>query len=248
MKWNLILSGNNTGKYNMDFDVKLARDCAEDTAHFRLYGWKPYAISLGANQSFKDIDLEKTEKDGIDVVKRPTGGRAILHAEEITYSVIVPASSGFSARELYRTISLGLVRGLNFYDSGLSGVELENMQPDFAQLYRKPSGALCFASTAKSEVKYHGKKVIGSAQRKLNKSILQHGSILAGKFHTGLPEYLNLDESEITDLNKELNEKTIEIGTILNDKVDYQKLQEALIEGFQEELNINFESKAKAEK
>jgi lipoate-protein ligase A len=247
MKWNLILSGGNTGKYNMDFDVKLAKDCRADTAYFRLYTWEPYAISLGANQSFEDIDLEKTEQDRIDVVKRPTGGRAILHAEEITYSVVIPTISGYSARELYQHISIALVKGLNYYDSGLSGVELETLQPDFAELYKKPSGSLCFASTAKSEVKYFGKKVIGSAQRKLNKAILQHGSILAGKFHTKLPEYLNTNEKEIYDLDKELREKTIEIGTILDKEVDYQRLQESLIEGFQDAMNVKFESKEELE-
>ena len=100
MNWNLILHPGNTGKFNMDFDIALARKCAEDEAYFRIYTWKPYCISLGANQNFDDINIMKAEEDNIHVVKRPTGGRAILHAEEITYSVVIPVSAGYTPKKL----------------------------------------------------------------------------------------------------------------------------------------------------
>ncbi len=241
MKWNLIDSGFRTGKFNMNFDVDLARNCKDDEAYLRFYRWKPYCISLGANQSFDDIDLDKAEEDCLDVVKRPTGGRAILHAEELTYSVILPMSFGFSPKETYTKISLALVKGLKKYDEKLSAVELENIQPNFADVLKSESGALCFASAAKSEVKYKNKKLIGSAQRKMNKIILQHGSILCGDFHSKLPVYLNeKDENQIAVLNNELRNKTTEIETILNTKTDYEKLKDALIDGFREEWQIEF--------
>ena len=95
----------------METDLFLAKDCEPDEAIFRLYRWEPYCISLGANQKESIIDYGLTRKDGIDVVKRPTGGRAILHAEELTYSVIYPLSPDISAKELYADINSALKEG-----------------------------------------------------------------------------------------------------------------------------------------
>ena len=240
MKWNLIESGFNTGQFNMDFDVDLANNCRDDEAFFRLYRWKPYAISLGANQSLNDINLEKAKRDNIDVVVRPTGGRAILHSEEITYSVIIPYNAVLTAKTVYEKISNALAFGLAIYDNRLGDTELENQQPDFPELLKQPSGMLCFASTAKNEVKLNGKKIIGSAQRKMNKVLLQHGSILCGTFHQNLTDYLNYDQTKIDALKTELADKTTEIESITNEKVDYSKLSECLIEGFEKGWNINF--------
>lgn len=242
MKWHLIQSGENTGSFNMEFDLQLAKNCLAGNAYFRLYQWKPFCISLGANQNFDDINLEKASRENIDVVKRPTGGRAILHAEEITYSVVLPYSHELSAREIYQKISTALVSGLEIYNPLLGKSELESIQPDFSKLLEKPSGVLCFGSAAKSEVKFSGKKIIGSAQRKLNNSILQHGSILCGTFHRKLVDYLNADDSSKQLLSNELSEKTIEIETILNDKVDYEKLSMCLINGFEESWHVKLEN------
>ena len=133
MTWHFIDSGFNTGLFNMQFDLELANKCSNDESFFRIYRWNPYCISIGANQSFNDINLEKTLRDGIDVVKRPTGGRAILHAEELTYSVIVPANIGYLPKELYHKISSALIKGLELYNPSLASAELENIQPDLQQ-------------------------------------------------------------------------------------------------------------------
>ncbi len=241
MNWKFINSGFSSGKYNMDFDLKLTEKCNSTTSFFRLYRWKPYCISLGANQKFEDINLIRAKQDNLDVVKRPTGGRAILHAEEITYSAVMPLGSGLSNREIYTKISEALVRGLKIYNSKLENVELENLQPNFPNLLNQPSGVLCFASTAKSEIKHNGKKLVGSAQRKMNNVVLQHGSILCGTFHTKLPNYLNANLSDIKILNNELKNKTTEIETILNEPVDYFKLEQSLIKGFEEEWSTKLE-------
>ena len=99
MKWKFLDSGVNSGKFNMDFDVFLAENFEKNTAILRLYRWNPYCISLGANQSFDEIDLNKTQHHQIDLVKRPTGGRAILHSQELTYSVIYPIEMQTSAKK-----------------------------------------------------------------------------------------------------------------------------------------------------
>ncbi len=235
MKFFLIRNGANSGKFNMDFDLRLVEKCNDQQAFFRLYYWKPYAISLGANQDFSEIDLDKASTEGIDVVKRPTGGRAILHAEELTYSVAVPLSLGLKPKELYEKISVTLVRGLRKFDSKLNDVALEENQPDFGELLKTASGALCFASTAKNEVKFNGKKLIGSAQRKIKGKILQHGSILIGTYHRKLPYFLNVGETEKQILAEELARKTIELETILNRKIDITELEEAIISAWEED-------------
>ena len=130
--------------------------------------------------------------------------------------------------------------GLEIYNSLLVKTELENQQPDFQKLLEEPSGVLCFASTAKNEVKYNGKKLIGSAQRKLNNIVLQHGSILCGRFHNKLVDYLNCTPAVKQALSFELHEKTIEIQTILGETIDYEKLIKCLKNGFELEWNISF--------
>jgi len=244
MIWHFIDSSENTGKYNMDFDIELAKNYSPNEAYFRIYRWNPYCISLGANQNFDDIDLKKTVADGIDVIKRPTGGRAILHAEELTYSVVLPYNFELSPREIYFRISNALMRGLEIYNPILAKSQLEDYQPNFPKLLEEPSGVLCFASTARNEVKFNGKKLIGSAQRKLNNVILQHGSILCEPFHKKLVDYINSDEETKNALSLELNNKTTELGTILNEEIDYQKLKTCLMVGFELEWQIKFEPAA----
>lgn len=240
MIWRLIDSGFSTGASNMETDLQLARECHDDQAVLRFYGWQPYCISLGANQSLSEIDMEKAAADGIDVVRRPTGGRAVLHAEELTYSVIMPAHCGYSSAQIYSGISLALVRGLKIYDSRLERVELETLQPDFPGLLKTPEGTACFVSSAKSEVKYEGRKLIGSAQRKLNNSILQHGSLLCGSFHKKITGYLMQSEQQKAILSRHLDEKTIDLGEILDEKTDYPRLRESVAAGFEQEWKINF--------
>jgi lipoate-protein ligase A len=118
--------------------------------------------------------------------------------------------------------------------------ELEEHQPQFPLLLKQPEGTLCFANTAKSEIKYKGKKIIGSAQRKLKNSILQHGSILVGKYHKKLPQYLNISDDLKITLCRDLEEKTTELKSILNYEIDYKKLYDCLVSGLKVEWGISF--------
>jgi len=240
MNWELILFNTFPGKYNMDYDLNLVRNCNPNSPILRFYGWEPYCISIGANQSYNEINTNLAAKKKIDIIKRPTGGRAILHAEELTYSVIMPNSDQISGKRLYEEISSAIIFGLKTYNAKLNEVQLESLSPNFSDLLKESSGALCFASTAKNEIKFKGKKLVGSAQRKLGSTILQHGSILIGQFHKGLVEFLNIDEREKSYLKTEINERTTEISTILEDEVIICELQESIINGFEKILNANF--------
>jgi lipoate-protein ligase A len=240
MKWLFINSGSNTGKYNMDYDLQLAKNYKDDEIVFRLYRWNPYCISLGANQPLNSINSELTSQDNIDIVIRPTGGRAVLHSEELTYSVVYPLDFFSSARDIYCQLNLALLKGLKIYDSRLSSFELENHQPNFAEIFKRGNNAVCFAVSAKSEIKFSGKKIVGSAQRKFEKVVLQHGSILCGPLHKQITRYLNLTDERKDEIDKEIEENTIELGKILNEKIDYPRLALSLCKGFEEHYNMIF--------
>jgi lipoate-protein ligase A len=241
MKWRFINSGVGSGQYNMDYDIWLAHNLSPQNAVLRLYSWNPYCISLGANQSIEDINLEKTEADGIDVVKRPTGGRAILHSEELTYSVIYPIGEFISAKNIYNEINLALRRGLIKFEPSLNKIELENKQPDFKEIYKSEISSICFAVSAKSELNFNCKKLVGSAQRKIGNVILQHGSILCGDYHKKIINYLNIDSSKKEMIISEISDTTIDLKTALNYDIDYSKLSIALLKGFEDHFNEKFE-------
>lgn len=240
MNWHLISYKKFTGKYNMDYDLQLVKNSDGQTPILRFYGWQPYCISIGANQSFNEIDQNLAIQNNIEVVKRPTGGRAILHAGELTYSVVMPNNSQFTGKELYKNISNSIIQGLRNFNPKLNNVELENSDPNFAELLKEPSGSLCFASTAKSEIKFNGKKLVGSAQRKLGTTILQHGSILISTYHQNLVKYLKISDSDKKKLNSEISYKTTEISSITNDEVNILQLQESIVCGFEKVLSANF--------
>jgi len=240
MIWSFLNTGFKTGSFNMEFDLHLAHICKQGEAFLRLYRWEPYCISLGANQDVGSINTVKAAADNIDVVKRPTGGRAILHSEEITYSVIMPLENDPSARNIYNDINSAILAGLKIYDEKLADAELENIQPDFPEFYKGELSAVCFAASAKSEIKFTGKKLVGSAQRKMNNVILQHGSILCGNYHTKITDYLNSSSEAGIRIQNQMLSKTTDIGSILNTNVDYERLSECILSGFEEFYNRKF--------
>jgi len=241
MRWKFLNSGVNSGKFNMDFDVFLAENFEPGNAVLRLYRWNPYCISLGANQAFEDIDLAKARYHRIDVVKRPTGGRAILHSQELTYSVIYPIDAASSAKNIYNEINLGLRKGLINFDPRLNEIDLEHAQPDFKEFYKSDISAICFAVSAKSELNFHGKKLVGSAQRKLGNVILQHGSILCGEYHKKIVDYLNVADEKRNEMLQEISSTTMDLKSALNIEIDYAKLNTSILNGFKEHFNSDFE-------
>ncbi|MCL5028521.1 MAG: hypothetical protein M1480_05820 [Bacteroidetes bacterium] len=247
MKWHFIDTGFNSGKFNMAFDMALTRICKPDEAFLRFYRWEPYCISLGANQNINSINEEKAFSDSIDIVKRPTGGRAILHAEELTYSVIIPLDAQSSAKNIYQEINFALSEGLAIYDDKLRFVELHNEQPNFRDLYKEDKSVLCFAAPAKSELKYDGRKLVGSAQRKLGNVILQHGSILCGEFHKRIVDYLVTSPENYSTIY-ELLDSTADIKSITNKEINYDDLSESIVEGFESYYKMKFETINKEEK
>ncbi len=245
-KWWFLNTGLHSGAENMAIDEVLAtRIVPEQKAPmFRVYGWRPYAISLGYGQNLDDLNLQKCRKDGIDVIRRPTGGRAVFHAEEITYSVIIPKDSEFYSPDIlttYNLISKGLLAGLHLF-----GVKAKfvNRGAEERKSSEYKNNIPCFSCSAKYEIAYQNKKLVGSAQRRYENSILQHGSILTGTFHLNLADYVVFSENFVREhFKKVLARKTISISEILTQKVDNDNLIDKLKLGIQKSFNVEFEEK-----
>ncbi len=138
----------------------------------RLYGWRPPCLSLGYGQRADDVDFERASALGWDVVRRPTGGRAILHSEELTYSVTLPADHPIAAGsvvESYRRISTALLNAL----TRLGAQAAADQQASTVQA----AGAVCFETPSHYELTVSGRKLIGSAQVRRFGGVLQHGSL-----------------------------------------------------------------------
>ena len=241
MNWRFINTGFNSGQYNMEYDIELVKGFDSGSPILRVYRWKPYCISLGANQGYDSLDTIRTLTDDLDIVKRPTGGRAILHSEELTYSVVYPISDINSPKQIYHDINLALKNGLKNYNSILEDIELEHSLPHLPSFYKESKSTLCFAVSAKSELNFNGKKVVGSAQRKIGNIILQHGSILCGSYHKNIVDYLNLPPDKIEEIKTEIDNTTTELETIMDEKIEYDRLAQALKLGFKDHFKVKFE-------
>ena len=157
----------------MALDVALmARARRTGNAVFRIYTWANPTLSFGRNQTARDrYRLDRIAALGLDVVRRPTGGRAILHAREITYSVTAPASDAVGLQHSYQAINTLLLDGL-----ARLGVTVAVAQP--MERAERPTDAPCFAAPSAGEMVTDAGKLVGSAQWREDGALLQHGSIL----------------------------------------------------------------------
>lgn len=206
-----------TGKENMQIDSDLLNFAIKNGLKepiFRLYGWKPACVSLGRNQKDDFLDYELLKSKNIDVVRRLTGGRALLHDKEITYSFICPESflqNGSHIVSSYKEISQILIDKFNKL-----GIDL-----DFgASKPIKTGFDYCMLISTGADLCYKEKKLIGSAQCRSHGYILQHGSILYDYDKKLLEEIFKekVSTDEITSI-KEINPKLSkeEIIDILNE-------------------------------
>ena len=159
----------------------------------RLFAFDPHGITLGARERPEQaLDLERCRRDGVPWAVRPTGGRAIFHAEEWTYSLSAPIDDpdwGGAQSEAYARVSRLIVDSLRHL-----GVPAELVRPGRGTV--PASAAACFASTARHEIEVNGRKLVGSAQRRTQLGMLQQGSVLLGGGHVRLAEYVRAAERE----------------------------------------------------
>lgn len=237
MIFRLLNTGRESGGFNMRFDEELAAGPLAELPVLRLYGWSPPAVSIGRHQSPDDLDTNLLARDGIDVVRRPTGGRAILHWNELTYSAVLPLA-GRSLREVYLFLNEGVLAGLRTLgvDAELTGVET-----DFREAYRQPSSIPCFSTSARNEIHAGGRKLVGSAQRRYGDVVLQHGSILLGPEHARITDYLALpDGASRAAMRAALERSTVDLRELLGREVTFAEAAAALCRGFAERWDIAF--------
>lgn len=172
--WRLILDGAGSGPWNMGVDEALLCSAIESgRATFRLYGWEGSWLSLGYAQSWSDEEAEHCASAGVGVVRRCTGGRAVLHGSDLTYSVAAPESMlPEGLRPTYELLARALLAGLR----GL-GIEATCRGRPPSRRQPGPAGFDCFAQAATDELCVGDQKLVGSAQRRVSGAVLQHGSL-----------------------------------------------------------------------
>ena len=231
------LDGALTGAVNMQRDSELLADHKPgDDPVLRLYRWQPAAVSIGYNQDFENFDRNSIESRGYRLVKRPTGGRAILHADELTYSITGSSPGhlfGNSLHDSYMKINEALILFLKRL-----GLEAEVSGGESREAMRS---LVCFKSAGKHEIRVGGRKLVGSAQRRTRGVFLQHGSILTGTRHLELPGFLlpgkpgsGMSEEELSAMTTDLGQ---ELGRVL-DQSDLCEMEREMARCFSEILEL----------
>ena len=232
--WRVVRSDVAPAAENMAVDeaIMLAVARGEAPATLRVYEWRPPAVSVGRFQEFEGhVDLQACRERGYDVVRRPTGGRAILHDDEVTYSVCVlqdALAHGQSVRRSYRELSRGIERGL-----ARLGLAAELAERRGAQdLPRSGLPTACFAHASRGDMVAAGRKIVGSAQTRRRGAILQHGSVPLRLDLPALAAVLrdSAPESEHTSLRDGAGGVAEALGV----SPTRAQLAEALIAGFRE--------------
>ncbi len=213
------------GAFNMAADeALLATAVLENRTILRLFQWEPWSLSLGKHQPLSEVDLKECNKRRIMVVRRLTGGRAVLHARELTYSFVVPTTNVKSGNhhQLALTIGRALCHGLQSLGADVEWV------PKGRTVAGKHS-ELCFATVARGEILWQGRKVVGSAQRVMDNAILQHGSILLDSGHERIADLWKDSENTYRDV---LSSHTATLHQILGQVPDIESVVLAIADGF----------------
>ncbi len=234
--WRYIDSGPNIGAYNMAVDEELlARaQAGEQKPVLRFYAWSPPAVSLGRFQKMKSsVNTEACRRLGIDIVRRVTGGRAVLHRNELTYSIVARTDHSLFPQTVlgtYKVIAAGLVTGLRLL--GLPAEMVTREDSSHASLVQKrPKEASCFSSPSWYEIVVQGRKIVGSAQRRAGRAFLQHGSILI--------DYDPQLEAVVIP-GEPTSERVTSIQRELGRTVTGEEIKSAILSGFREALGIRF--------
>ena len=202
----------------------------------RFYSWNPPCLSIGYAQSVDDADRGAIEELGWDLVRRPTGGKAILHTDEITYSISAPADHPLFAGGVlpsYERISLALIAGL----------ERLGLEPELnvAESPEPSDGnPVCFQNPGAFEITVTGKKLVGSAQLRRSGTILQHGSLpLQGELGRICLALRYPDDEEREHAMEQVGQHAITIEQVLGVTPNWREMAEHLTAGFEQALQLN---------
>ena len=243
MMFEILQEPVDSGEFQMQRDRQLLENAAEgkEGGIIRFYAWDKPTISLGYHQTETMLLLDEMTADGIPWVRRPSGGAAVLHSEELTYAVICPTAGRQQIASLvHEYVGRAIADGLCAI-----GVDAK-LEPRGEPLSALTNRAMCFVRTSRWEVTAGGRKIVGSAQRKLESAILQHGSILLGSDHLRIANYLRLKtESDREVLREQLSSRSTsieqEIGLRVPDSEIRQQMEKSFRVAFTE-LSERFSS------
>ena len=241
-QWRLLLSGPAEGPWNMALDEAILECVGEQLSPptLRLYAWDPPCLSLGFSQPISDIDLPVLEQNGWQICRRPTGGRAILHTDELTYAIIGPLDDPLlrgGVLASYRRIAAALQNTL--IGLGLQArADREYDLPDGT----KSQAAVCFEAPSNYEITVQGKKIFGSAQARKAHAVLQHGSLpLYGDLTRITTAVQHPDKKSREIAAQRLLEHAATVEMFLHTRITWQKAADTFIEAFQNTLTINLQ-------
>jgi lipoate-protein ligase A len=250
MEWRLIKDSYHTGFMNMAIDeaIMIAHREGLVPPTIRFYQWSPPAVSLGYFQDLKkEINVDTCKDMGIDIVRRPTGGKAVLHDKELTYSFIIRESHPLvndSILETYKKISGGMIRGLSYLGITAELVPLREKlksgslhKKEKSEIRHSDFKSICFSVPSQYEVQVEGKKIVGSAQARKREIVLQHGSLLIELEEDKLFSVFNFPSIQIRERLK-TRFKATSLEEILKKKINFSELSEILPRGFEEEFGV----------
>ena len=209
LQWRVIRDGPCAGPHNMALDHALAVCSQEGQGVLRLYSWIEATVSFGRNEPARGLyDRTNAADQGIEFVRRPTGGRAVLHSNEVTYAIVVPVRALGGPRASYVEINRGLAEGLSSIGAAVTVTDHgETLSPD--------AGA-CFGVPAPGEIIAGEKKLVGSAQLRVGDALLQHGSIIID----GDQSLLNQLTGELHDIVYPATLRSV-LGVVHRDQVTF---------------------------
>ena len=245
-KWHFINSGPRSAAYNMALDEALLNwhSKGEIGPVLRFYEWEPATLSIGYFQQVeRDIQIEQVKKEGLGFVRRQTGGRGVLHDDELTYSVIVSEkypNMPETVTEAYRVISQGLLEGFR-----LLGFQAEFSIPQSEEeqaALKRPKSGVCFDAPSWYELVVEGKKIAGSAQTRQKGVILQHGAILR---HLDIDRLISLfrfpSEEAKQRMYESLPQRAVAIDQLTERDIPIDELVRAFSKGFEKALHITLQ-------
>ncbi len=238
--WRLLITPPARGAWNMAVDEALlmAVGREESLPTLRLYAWEPACLSLGYAQPYRDVDALRLHSHGWDVVRRMTGGRAILHIDELTYSVTAPPHEPRvqgSVLESYQRLAQALMLAL--HTLGLP-VSMETDAPPA----NAEKGPVCFEVPSAYEIVIGGKKLVGSAQARKRLGVLQHGTLPLHGDLTRITQALNFaDEEARREAGRKLLDHATTAQTVTGRVIPFETAAQAFVSAFESQLGIRFE-------
>jgi lipoyl(octanoyl) transferase len=231
--WRVLFSPPAEGAWNMALDEALleAASAGRVPPTLRFFAWEPPTLSLGIAQPVADVDLPALEKLGWGLVRRPTGGRAILHTDELTYSITAAESHPLAQGgilESYRRFSRGLLAGLH-----LLGVEA-SAEAEHAR--GGAAGAICFETPSSYEITSGGRKLIGSAQARPRGGVLQHGTLPLSGDLSRIVQVLTCPDKD----GDHVHARATTLAEASGRNITWRECADAMRQGFQNEFGIVF--------